>query len=154
MSSAATAHPIRLLRADDYDNWCALYRGYAEFYRQPMTDTILQQVWQWLTDGKLHGAIAETAAGAPAGLAHWEFILRPLRGAPLAYLHDLFVAQAQRGNGYGGQLLAFTGAQAAQRGCQNLRWLTKADNTIARLLYDKKADAAAEWVLYQQTINN
>lgn len=138
--------------AADYDEWCALYRGYAEFYRQPMDSAILQQAWQWIGSGQLHAAIARDSGGAAIGLAHWEFILRPLRGAPLAYLHDLFVSAGARNGGCGGALLAHVGAAAKQQGCQHVRWLTKADNATARRLYDKKAAAATDWVMYQQAL--
>ena len=144
-----TLHP---LTADAHDEWRDLYRGYAEFYHQPMNDTILAQTWQWLEEGRLHGVIARTADNTAAGLAHWEFILRPLRGTPLAYLHDLYVHTHLRGGGCGGALLAHFTEQARAHGCQTARWLTKADNSIARLLYDKRADAAHEWVMYQQAL--
>lgn len=147
---ALTLHPIA---ADDHDDWCALYRGYAEFYQQPMCDATLKQVWQWLGEGRLHGVIARAADTNDAvGLAHWEFLLRPLHGVPLAYLHDLFVHPHLRGGGAGGELLAHFSAQARAHGCRTARWLTKTDNATARRLYDKRADAAEEWVLYQQAI--
>lgn len=151
MSGAAfSIHPVT---AADHADWCALYQGYADFYRQPMTPAILQQTWQWLQEGSLHAALARNAAGQVAGLAQWEFILRPLRGAPLAYLHDLYVHRHLRGGGAGSALLAHFQAQARARGCTTARWLTKQDNLIARALYDRHAEAASEWVLYQQTLD-
>lgn len=140
-------HPIS---ADDFEDWCGLYRGYAEFYHQPMNERILQTVWQWLQDGRLHGVIARRA-DRPAGFAHWELILRPLRGVPLCYLHDLFVYREQRGHGCGRQLLAQAGAAAQAAGCHDMRWLTQKHNHTARHLYDKTARPAGDWVLYQQT---
>ena len=142
---------IAPLAADDYSDWSSLYRGYAAFYRQPMTDAVLTRVWQWVAEGRLHGAIARNA-GTAIGIVHWEYILRPLRGATLVYLHDLYVHEHWRGRGGGGALLAHVGRQAKAHGCEAVRWLTKADNTRARRLYDKTATAAADWVLYQQTL--
>lgn len=142
---------VAALAARDAGEWRALYRGYAEFYRQPMNDEILARVWAWVGQGRLVGVMAR-ADGVPAGFAHVEYVLRPLRGQPLAYLHDLFVAKSMRGRGCGRALLAHVRAAAAVRGCGHARWMTKTDNAAARRLYDSCAEVAGEWVVYQQDL--
>ncbi|MCH9757642.1 MAG: GNAT family N-acetyltransferase [Proteobacteria bacterium] len=153
--TTATTNPITLaaITADDYQDWSVLYHGYADFYQQPMNDTILQQTWQFLNNKNLHGAIARDTHRA-IGIAHWEYILRPLLGMSLCYLHDLYITDDKRCQGAGSQLLRYVGKQAQQNNCSQMRWLTKEDNHTARSLYDKVATATTEWVVYQQTIRH
>ena len=61
-------------------------------------------------------------------------------GEPVCYLQDLFVDPAQRGLGLGEQLIEAVAGQARQQGAQRLYWLTQADNTAARTLYDRVAE--------------
>lgn len=140
---------VRPLTEADYDAWRELYRAYAVFYRTAMTEETEQRVWAWLMNGQLrgYGAVAE---GALIGIAHWQRQIRPLRGAYVAYLHDLFVLPERRNCGVGGQLLARVNADAGAAQCTLVRWATKADNTAARYLYDNAA-TATDWVIYEQT---
>lgn len=140
---------IRSLTAADAGEWRRLYRGYADFYHRSVDDDMLAQLWRWLEAGDIQGYAAVTADDRPVGIAHWQRILRPLQAAPLAYLHDLYVAPEQRGRGLARALMRHTAAAARAQGCSLMRWATKPDNLAARALYDKFA-TATDWVIYEQ----
>lgn len=142
-------HSVRLLTAADVNTWRRLYRGYADFYRSPVDDAMLAQLWDWLEAGHIQGYAAVTAADSPVGFLHWQRILRPLRAAPLAYVHDLYVAPERRGRGLARALMRHAAAAARAQECSLMRWATKPDNHAARTLYDKFA-VATDWVIYEQ----
>jgi len=85
---------IRDLVQLDRQNWEKLYIGYAEFYKVPMNNEILNTVWSWLFDKKhvVNGLCYETE-GKIVGIAHYRTIPRPLRGKYIGFLDDLFGAQ-------------------------------------------------------------
>ena len=137
------------LSAAHFDQWQELYAGYAEFYKTPLPTKTMETVWQWLNENKLRGLCAEKEDNALAGIAHWAPVLRPLHGAPLGYLHDLFVIPQARGAGVGAQLVAAAARDAHKEGCAVLRWATAADNQTAMRLYDRIAKKT-KWVIYEQ----
>lgn len=137
---------VRDVQPEDRDEWRALYRGYAEFYRlsEPMLDT----VWGWLLDPdhEVSGLVAEDG-GRLVGLAHYRPFARPLTASIGGYLDDLFVAPEARGTGAGDALLARLRAIAAERGWGVVRWITADDNHRARARYDQVATRTM-WVTY------
>lgn len=138
-------------RDDDRDReaWCRLYRGYAEFYRVPMTDEHLDLVWSWIHDAthEVEALVARSEAGEIAGLAHYRPFARPLAGATGLFLDDLFVDPAARGQAVGALLIEAVGEEARRRGCTLVRWITADDNHRARTLYDRLATRTM-WVTY------
>ena len=46
---------IRNLRPNDFNMWSNLYKAYAEFYKVPMNNEILDTLWGWIQD-KNHNA--------------------------------------------------------------------------------------------------
>ena len=41
---------VESLKINDKEQWCKLYQGYADFYKMPMNDDILDTVWSWIFD--------------------------------------------------------------------------------------------------------
>ena len=41
---------IRKLEKKDKENWVKLYNGYAKFYKVPMSQGILNTLWDWIHD--------------------------------------------------------------------------------------------------------
>ena len=140
---------VRPVQQADSLQWRNLYRGYASFYNQPMTDAILDETWSWLTDAShpLDGLVAVVDSKL-AGLAHIRSQPKPLLGRNAGFLDDLFVEPAQRGRGVGRLLLEQVAAVARERQWVNVRWITAQDNTTARRLYDQIA-MATPWVTYE-----
>lgn len=143
---------IRALTPADAPVWRDLYRGYAAFYKVPMTDDILDRTWAWLQDPAhpLEGLVA-VSAGKPVGFAHYGPSPRPLIGRDAGFLDDLYVDPAQRGRGVGRQLIGALAEIAHARGWPMLAWITARDNATARRLYDDVAKAAV-WVTYEKLI--
>jgi GNAT superfamily N-acetyltransferase len=142
---------IRQSRPDDFFPWLTLYEGYAEFYRQPLTDERAVQTWQWITNGE-HGLRAfvvegDDADGSLVGLAHVRTIAQPLEGTTALYLDDLYVAESARGRGLATELLAFLRTLAATEGHSGVSWITADDNETAQRVYDRVATRTT-WVTY------
>ena len=134
----------------DREAWALLYRGYAEFYQVPMTDGILDTVWQWIRDdgNPFFGLIAKDEQGRAVGLMHCRQMPSPLRGALVGFLDDLFVLPEARGQGVVEQLYAALESLGREQGWPLIRWITAEDNGRARAVYDKLADRT-HWVTYQ-----
>lgn len=142
---------VRPPLADDFISWRRLYRGYAAFYRAPMTGAILDRTWGWLRDTAhpLEGLVA-AIDGELAGFAHFRAYPKPLLGKDAGFLDDLFVDPSRRGLGIGRHLIARVAEAARERGWPSVRWITAADNETARRLYDDVA-IATHWVTYELT---
>jgi ribosomal protein S18 acetylase RimI-like enzyme len=127
-----------------------MYHGYAEFYRVPMNDEILETVWSWIHDGSnpFFGLIAKDEAGDALGFMHCREMASPLRGAHVGFLDDLFVRPEARGLGVVEALYESLGDLARERGWPFVRWITAQDNHRARAVYDRLS-SKTDWVTYQ-----
>jgi len=145
---ATICRAVDVERAD----WEALYRGYATFYRVPMTDRILSSVWAWLNDPdhEVEGFVA-VADNRPVGLVHYRAFARPLAGETGLYMDDLFVHPDARGAGHGRALIEAVAGQARMRNVKLIRWITADDNHRARALYDTLA-TATRWFTYDMAV--
>jgi aspartate aminotransferase-like enzyme len=62
---------VESLQIDDKEQWCELYQGYADFYKMPMNEDILDTVWSWIFDKEIHNGAKfkdmgmQIAAGVP-----------------------------------------------------------------------------------------
>jgi GNAT superfamily N-acetyltransferase len=140
---------VRPVAPADEEPWRELYRGYRSFYGEPDDEAAIDVVWQWLLDPDhvLSCFVAAGGDGAVGGLAHVRPFPDPLGPSTGLHLDDLFVAPGLRGQGVGRALLRFLKGHAAEHGHYVVRWITAADNTTARALYDDVAEATP-WVTY------
>ncbi len=143
---------IEAPKADDFAEWARLYAGYAAFYGVAQTDAMRARVWGWTQDAS-HPVNALVARGADGllGLAHYRAFSRPLSATTGGYLDDLFVDPSARGSGAARGLIEGVKAAGQAQGWSVIRWITAADNTSARGLYDQMAQATA-WVTYDLKI--
>lgn len=130
-------------------DWERLFTGYVNFYKREMTPEIAGRVWTWLHDPQhmLEGLMA-FVDGKPAGIAHFRVMPRPMAGAEIGFLDDLFVDPEIRGYRLGEAILAHLADIARQRNWAIIRWLTADDNYRARALYDRVA-AKSGFNLYE-----
>lgn len=136
-----SALELRPFTPNDFDTWYPLWRGYQEFYKVDIAESVSRLTWERLLDPQepMHGMFAfddDTALGMVHYIEHrscWT------RGNYL-YLQDLFVAARTRGKGVGRALIEHVYAEAKSRGCARVYWLTHETNTQAIQLYDRIAD--------------
>ena len=130
---------ITPLRPEDLPRWTALWRDYLAFYKTSLPDETYETTWARLLDGTaLHG-LAARREGRIIGITHFLFHGTAWSSRPLCYLQDLFVEEAARGAGAASALIEAVAARARARESLRLYWMTQADNTVARSLYDRVA---------------
>jgi len=141
-------------RPEDHARWRELYRGYADFYQEPVTDEQLDRVWSWITDPghDVKALLVRDATGTSVGLAHYRPYFRPLAAAVAGHLDDLFVEPDARGTGAVDALFDGLRAIARQRGWSKIRWITADDNHRARSKYDQMAERTM-WVIYDMPVS-
>ncbi|NMM25095.1 MAG: GNAT family N-acetyltransferase, partial [Phycicoccus sp.] len=108
---------------EDHARWRELYRGYADFYQEPVSDEQLDRVWSWITDPDhdVKALLVRDATGTPIGLAHYRPYFRPLAAAVAGHLDDLFVEPDARGTGAVDALFDGLRTIARQRGWSKIR---------------------------------
>ena len=144
---------IQAVRSADRMQWQQLYYGYAEFYKVPMNQEILDTVWSWIhdPDQAFYCLIAKTAAGEGVGLMHYRAMPSPLRGAKVGFLDDLYVTPSARGQGIVDQLFEQLNREAKLQRWPMVRWITADNNYRGRAVYDKLAEKT-QWNTYQMTV--
>jgi GNAT superfamily N-acetyltransferase len=136
---------IRDVQARDRERWQVLWAGYNAFYGREgptaLPDAVTQQTWARLLDAAepMHALVAEVD-GEVVGLAHIIIHRSTSRAADVCYLQDLFTDPARRGQGVARALIEAVYQRARELGCCRVYWQTKADNTVARRLYDRVAE--------------
>jgi GNAT superfamily N-acetyltransferase len=139
---------VRGIEAHDHARWTELYRGYREFYHLTPDDAVIERVWGWVTDPAHEvKALVASIDGRVVGLAHYRRFSRPSSGTVGLFLDDLFADRDLRGQGVGRALLGELSRLSAQDGYSVVRWITAADNSTARRLYDATATTTS-WVTY------
>ncbi|MEX1177097.1 MAG: GNAT family N-acetyltransferase [Nitriliruptor sp.] len=132
---------VRDLAPYDEDRWRELWAGYLSFYEHQLDETVTAATWHRLlaeTDG-MGAQVAVDADGQVVGLVHHVVHAGTWSTAPRCYLEDLFVDPSARGRGVGRALIEATADRAHALGCDELYWITGAENRTARRLYDQLA---------------
>ena len=144
---------VTKLEPEDREQWEILYHGYAEFYRVPMNDEILETVWGWIqdADNPFFGLVAKNDSGDCIGFMHCRQMPSPLRGALVGFLDDLFISPDARGQGVVEILYEALNQLGTEQGWPFIRWITAEDNDRARAVYDKLSDKT-HWVTYQMPV--
>ncbi|GAB2971638.1 GNAT family N-acetyltransferase [Frigoribacterium salinisoli] len=139
---------VRRVTESDENEWSRLYTGYRSFYQLDDDARAVRTTWEWVSHAQ-HGLIGlvATVDDALVGLANLRRFARPSTAAMGLYLDDLFTDPDSRGAGVATALLHEAAALAAREGANVLRWITAADNAVARGVYDEVA-TATPWVTY------
>ena len=140
---------IRKISIKDKENWKKLYIGYANFYKSPINDIILDTVWSWLMDKnhEVKGIVYEIDGNIIA-LAHYRAMPRPLKGKYIGFLDDLYVDPAYRNRKIGQKLMNEIKVISRSEKWDLLRWITHQDNIKAKSLYDKISEKTI-WEVYE-----
>ena len=104
-------------------------------YDEPVPDVpvLSERVREHLENG---GSTFLLAGAGPDGLAELRFRPSLMTGALDAYLEELYVAPAKRGQGLGRALLEAAMETARERGAGHIDLGTSEDDTAARGLYE------------------
>lgn len=133
---------IRSLEADDHSGWQAMFEGYCEFYKVPVSAEKSGAVWAWLQDPEhMFEGIVAIEDGHIIGLAHFHGWPDSLDGKNICYLSDLFVDPEQRGRKIGKVLFEEVMKISKKNGWSGLSLLTHKTNKIGQNLYDQYGEA-------------
>jgi GNAT superfamily N-acetyltransferase len=146
---------IRRLEAGDWDGWLPLWKGYLDFYREPLPDEITRHTFTRICERRdgMAGLIAiDDASGDAVGIAHLVF--HPSTWSPTnkCYLEDLFVARSGRGGEWGRALIEAVYAEAKAAGATEVYWHTQQYNAPGRSLYDTVAHNTS-FIVYEHTLD-
>ena len=140
---------IKKISIEDKENWKKLYKGYADFYKSPINDKILDTVWSWLMDEnhEVKGIVYEID-GNLASLAHYRAMPRPLKGKYIGFLDDLYVDATYRNQKIGLKMMDEIKVISKSERWDLVRWITRQDNIKAKSLYDKISEKT-NWEVYE-----
>ena len=140
---------IREIKLEDKEEWEALYRGYANFYKVEMNDRILKTVWEWIHDDNHEvSGLVYVHDNKIIGIAHYRKMPSPLRGKYIGFLDDLFVDPEHRGKKIGEKILSELKNISEKNKWGLIRWITRNDNIRAKSLYDKVSEKTT-WDTYE-----
>jgi GNAT superfamily N-acetyltransferase len=138
---------ITPLSEREFFAWYGLFAEYAAGAGVEVTDEHVMRVWTALQKPGAHGAVAHDESGSVVGFVHALPFERLLQADGGFQIEDLYVADAQRGQGVATALVEHVRGAAEGRQHALLRWAARADDQAAKALQDKFADAAGGWVL-------
>ncbi|MCX7288488.1 MAG: GNAT family N-acetyltransferase [Rhodobacterales bacterium] len=143
---------IRDATPADVAAWSRLWAEYLAFYGVQLAPDVTDATWARLMDegSPVKARLAEVA-GEVVGFAIHMHHPSTWVATEDAYLEDLFVAAAARGQGLGRALIDDLVAIARARGWARLYWHTNAANTRARALYDQYV-ASDGHIRYRMTL--
>lgn len=143
---------VRRLRAEDRDQWRALWRRYLSFYRAGLADRA-ELTFRRLLDSEagMLGLVAVDATDHPIGLAHLIFHPTTWSSSPYCYLEDLYVEETHRGGQVAQTLFEAIYAHAQDGGAQRVYWHTQQFNAPARSLYDTVGQLTS-FVVYEHHV--
>lgn len=130
---------IKPIKAEDHSSWLELWQGYLTFYQANLDQKITEETFNRIISGEINGAVAKDESGQLIGLVHWLTQRSTWSIEEICYLEDLFVAESQRGKGFGSALIEHVQNWAKENGVSKIYWLTAETNLTARSLYDKIA---------------
>jgi GNAT superfamily N-acetyltransferase len=121
--------------------WLLLWQDYQRFYQAQISEEVSEKTWEKLTGFELESmyGFAALIDGKVVGFVHVIEHESSWTVRPYAYLQDLFVHPAYRGQGVARKLIERVYQAAQQRNCDRVYWLTQESNHQARVLYDKVA---------------
>ena len=140
---------IRKIKIEDKESWKKLYKDYADFYKSPINEKILDTVWSWLMDKnhEVKGIVYEINGNLTA-LAHYRAMPRPLKGKYIGFLDDLYVDPTYRNQKIGRKIMDEIKVISKSERWDLVRWITLQDNIKAKSLYDKISEKT-NWEVYE-----
>jgi GNAT superfamily N-acetyltransferase len=124
--------------AADEAAWRRLWAAYCDFYEASVSETVTAATWRRMLDSAspLFGRLAESG-NAVCGFSVCVLHEGTWTTDPVCYLEDLFVDPGVRGAGIGHALVQDVIDRAREMGWSRVYWHTRADNAVARRVYDR-----------------
>ena len=118
--------------------WRRLWAAYCDFYEASVSETVTAATWRRMLDSAspLFGRLAESG-NAVCGFSVCVLHEGTWTTDPVGYLEDLFVDPGVRGAGIGHALVQDVIDRAREMGWSRVYWHTRADNAVARRVYDR-----------------
>jgi GNAT superfamily N-acetyltransferase len=128
---------LRAIERRDREQWTPLWRAYLDFYRAPWSGEVADATFARIFDPlePVHARVAERGHEL-IGFTHYLFQRSTWLINSQCYLQDLYVDEAERGNGVGRALIAAVVDAARDAGAARVYWNTHETNEVARRLYD------------------
>jgi len=143
---------IREANPSDIKALMPLLRGYCDFYKSDPPDEGLEAMARDVIDAPEDEAfllVATDDDGEVIGFALNQWKWSSLRGARVAVLDDLFVAERARGQGHADALIEATAEVARRHGAPIISWFTMPDNKRAHAVYDRVGGTAETLLEYE-----
>ena len=130
---------IRKIGDGDFTDWKDLFEKYLKFYETKVTDQILKNTFERLTNTKRknQNALVAQKDNKLIGLAHFIYHPHNWKMEDVCYLQDLFVKERFRGLGVAYSLINTIYSEADKHKTPTVYWLTQDFNIRARKLYDR-----------------
>ncbi len=148
---------VRPVRADEFDGWTRLFRGYADFYNWPTSDEHQRQIWKWIHEEHHVEALVAVRvddAGNEIGpLVGWPTCANGFARCAGRCADISTICSSTRPHAVAVPSKRCTrrcNAWLGSRGWAIIRWTTADDNYRARSFYDKVATRTT-WITYDMT---
>lgn len=137
-------YKIQPLSLGDKAGWLELWGQYQVFYKVSISEEVTEKNWKRFHDPAepLFALGAYNATGELVGIAHYVLHQSTWVLGSKCYLNDLYTSPSWRQRGIGRALVKAVMADAGERGCTEVYWLTHETNGTARALYDTLATNA------------
>ena len=145
------ADSITRVDAGDLNELLGLMRAYCDFYEvSPSNDDLLALSRALIGDPVGEGLqlIARDSDGGAVGFATLFWTWSTTSAERIGIMHDLFVAEAARGQGIADQLIEACRGECTRRGAGRLTWQTAPDNLRAQAVYDRVGGTREQWIDY------
>lgn len=130
---------IRFVEPKDETRWRELWLGYCEFYKMNLPEENILYLWKRINDqnSPVFAICAVDEKDNILGIAHYVLHESTSQLRPICCLQDLFVAQTNRKEGVGYELIEWLINEMKVKGWGRVYWHTRENNYKARALYDK-----------------
>ena len=132
---------LRGVEQKDFTQWHTLWKLYQEFYQVSLKEELSTLTFERLLNKSepMECFVFEDGEKI-VGFVHFIFHRSTWSERDSCYLQDLFVSPSCRSKGIGKQLIEAVYAEAENKDCAKVYWLTHESNSTARILYDHVAE--------------
>ena len=138
---------VREAKATDRSAWYRMWSANCAHYGVSLSAAEIDELWRRIMDTEHPvGALVCSASDAEdslVGFAHYVLHPHTFSNRMVCYLEDLWIEPSARGAGMGRRLIEALITRGRERGWRRLYWHTEADNTAARVLYDRIVQATS-----------